>query len=381
MESSSGRGYSLRPSTRDWTGILAGLLALSLLFIADGCGTEGDAFDANPLDLLNISRVNPPDGAFGIDPTTHITVGFPVPMDSRTINRQTLLLSESTPTTLEKQRLVGVQVLYDAANQLATLIPFEPLRENTPYQVLIQDARSLDRDFFNTRVATFSTGSFTNRLPRVDSIRPVSGQAEVPVTSTIVLTFDQIMDGTSVLDAILVSPSVPVTASFEQVPVGATVGTRATLTPNLPLPASQTVVVTVLTLARTPRGLHLAEPFVSSFFVESTPRVLTQTVFPFDNATDIQTNATVTLDFSTQMDVTSLSQAFSLRFGTTVLDQNDGNLTLTTVTTDFFNPVNTSPPRTRLSYIPTAPLPATTSIQIRIDGAARSVRGLSSGSR
>lgn len=352
---------------------LSGYLALTFagfcLFF--GCATEQDPFNPRPQQTLDLVKINPPDGAFGISPQTHVTLSFPLPMDPRTINRERVLLTESTPAFVEKRRLVPTTVLFDEPGNVVTIIPIDPLRPNTEYQILVQDLMSRSQVLFNALLATFTTGSQAEVNPAVVAIDPLPGEALVAVDSVIRIDFSKIMNRDSVLNALLLAPTVSGTVTFED-----TTRTRLIFTPTVPLPPGQTVVVTVRPDAIDRNGFPLNALFVSQFFVEPPPRVLEQTVSPFPGQVGTGRTGAVVLEFSQVMNEDSVRRGFSLRFGSTILGAADGTFTFQTLTTDPFNPANISPPRTRITYTPTNALPAVTTLQIRVDGAAQSVKGL-----
>lgn len=351
-----------------------------------GCSTESTPFGPNPSPTLTVTTLTPQDGSYDVSPRAKIVLSFPLSMDARSINRSTILLTESTPTAIEKRRVVAAQVLFDATRNTATVVPDGFLKENTEYQVLVQDVRSTSKILFNAKVATFTTGNDVGTRPTVLSITPVSGQAATSVTAPIIIRFSKPMDHSSLLTSLSIAPSVVGTATFIEVP-----NTTMTFVPSVPLPRGREVTVTLRGDARDTQGFTLGESVVHHFFVEDPPRVLLETVSPLADSLNITLTPVISLEFSQEMNPDSVRVAFSLYYGSTTLGMNDGVFTFQTSTADPFNaervnrnslngqngtPSGSYPPHTRMIFTLNTTLPASTRVTIRIDGRATSIRGL-----
>lgn len=344
--------------------------ALLVLVLFAGCSSEGDPFGRDVRPVVRVGAVAPPDGATGVSPDAVITITFPLDLDQRTVTRDTVhVLDYSLADTLpslekdKKPRVLSTKVLFNPATRVVTVIPDQPLNPSGRYQVLLQDVRSTTDVFFNTVVSTFFTGPTNRPVPAVISILPPTGAALVPDTTPITLTFDRPMDQITTLRALSVAPGVAGTASFS-------VGVNRTVlvfTPGGRYPAGARIDVSVRSDATDTAGTPLARPFTSFFTVQPPPRVLEQLTDPPDRATRVPVNAPITVVFSTQMTTSTVADGFSLLSGSTLITQANGTFTFTE---------SGSPLRTSAIFQPTNPLPATTSVQIRVNGLARSLRGI-----
>lgn len=350
--------------------VFGACLALLVLLAFVGCSSEGDPFGRDVRPVVRVGAVSPPDGATGVSPDVVITITFPLDLDQRTVTKDTVhVLDYSLADTLpsreldKKPRVLSTKVLFDPATRVVTIIPDQPLNPNGRYQVLVQDVRSTTDVFFNTLVSTFFTGVSNRPVPAVISIVPPTGAVLVEDTSRITLTFDRPMDQVTTLRALSVGPGVAGTAAFS-VGVGRTV---LVFTPGSRYPAGARIDVTVRPDATDTTGTPLGRAFTSFFTVEPPPRVLEQLIDPPDRATRVPVTTPITVTFSTRMTTGTVADSFSLLTGSTLLTQANGTFSFTE---------NGTPTRTVASFQPANPLPATTSVQIRVNGLARSLRGV-----
>ena len=360
MEIRAGRGRELANACV--------VIVLFLVFL--GCSSEGDPFGQNVRPVLPVGVVVPADGSTGVSPDTNITITFPLDLDIATVTKDHVhvldySLADQLPTLSKDKapRTLSARVLYDTANRIITVIPDQSLTPNARYQVELQDVRSTTNIFFNTVVTTFTTGATNRPVPNVLSIIPRSGAALVPNTSTIAITFDRAMDPVSTLRALSVGPGVAGTAAFA-VGVNRTV---LTFTPGSVLPPSQLVNVSVRSDATDANGTPLGRDFTSTFTVEPPPSVVTDLTSPFDHQIQVPVNTPVTVVFSTTMTTSTIPAAFSLAFGSTLITGSNGTFSFAT---------SGSPLRTSATFQSTSALPASTSVQIRVNGLAQSTRGV-----
>jgi RHS repeat-associated protein len=158
----------------------------------------------------------------------------------------------------------------------------------------------------NSNAVLFNSGP-----PYVVNIRPASSASAVPVTSVVVLNFNEQIDISTVSYG-----TVPISVSgFSGVLSGSysldSTGKVLTFTPLTPLPGNSTILVQVLgngvaDLA----GTRIANSFSGSFTTAATsdtvpPQVLTIT--PNDGANGIAPNSTVVLTFSKSLNANTLS--------------------------------------------------------------------------
>lgn len=354
-------------------------LAAAVFAIVAGCASEGDPFGRDVRPVVRVGAVTPADGSTNVSPETAITVSFPLDLDARTITRDNVHLmdfsqADSLPTQEKdrKPRVVSTKLLFDAKARTITVIPDGTLAPSGRYQLLLQDVRSTTDIFFNTVVTTFTTGPVPQVAPAVISILPPTGAALVDLSSPVTITFSRPMDQTSTLRALSIGPGVPGTATFiPGVDRSQLVFTPGVIEGTLPLrgrlPPGTRIDVVVNQVAQSREGVPLARPFSSVFTTEPRPRVLEQFTTPADREIRVPITTPITVVFSQQMFEPSIPAAFSLVFGSTVVSGSEGAFTFAT---------EGSPPRTRATFQPANPLPVTTSVQIRMNGLAKSSRGL-----
>lgn len=341
-----------------------------LFTVFAGCSSEGDVFGREVRPVVQVGAVSPADGATNVSPDTVITMTFPLDLDGRTVTRDTVhVLDYSLADTLpslekdKKPRVLSAKVLFNPTTRVVTVVPDQPLNPNGRYQVLLQDVRSTTDIFFNTVVSTFFTGPSNRPTPNVISVVPPVGAALVPDTTPVTLTFDRAMDQVTTLNALSVAPSIAGTASF-QVGVDRTV---LVFTPGGRYPAGGRIDITVRADATDKQGTPLGRPFTSFFTVEPPPAVIAQLTVPPDRSTRVPVNTPVQVVFSTQMTTSTVADGFSMLFGSTLLTQANGTFTFAD---------SGSPLRTTATFQPANPLPATTSVQVRVTGQAKSIRGV-----
>ena len=139
-------------------------------------------------------------------------------------------------------------------------------------------------------------------------------------------------------------------------------------TPGGRYPPGQRIDITVRADATDTAGTPMGRSFTSFFTAEPRPSVNAQLIDPPDRATRVPVTTPITVVFTTQMTTSTVADAFSLVFGSTLLTQANGTFTFADAG---------SPLRTTASFQPANPLPATTSVQVRVNGLAQSIRGVS----
>jgi hypothetical protein len=345
-------------------------LAVAVFVIFAGCASEGDPFGRDVRPVVAVGAVSPADGSNNVSPDTNITITFPLDLDIRTVTRDNVHVmdfsqADSLPADErnKRARVVATKLLFDARARTITIVPDTTLAPNARYQVLLQDVRSTTDVFFNTVVTTFTTGSVPQVAPVVLNVDPPNGAALVGLTTPVTLTFSRPMDRATTLRALSVGPGIAGTATF----IPGVDRSQLIFTPGGRYPANTRIDVTVHQGAQSTSGVPLARPFSSFFTTEPPPRVLEQFTIPADREVRVPITTPITVVFSQAMDETSIPPAFSLVFGSSLVTGNDGTFTFTT---------ESSPPRTRAVFQPASPLPVTTSVQIRVNGLARSVRGV-----
>jgi len=342
------------------------LLVFGLIW---GCSSQGDPFSQDVSPVMSITSVVPPDGATQVSPDTVLSIAFPLDLDPRTVTKDTVHLldytqadADSSASKDKKGRVVSTKITYASDKRLITILPDAALSESGRYQILVQDVRSTGNVTFSTLVSTFYTGRSSKVAPQVLSIRPLTGQVQVLATAPIQITFSKVMDRSSVLSALSVGPGIVGTATFQD-----SDRTVMTFKPGNLLAPGRTIYVTLRQDAKDTAGICMDRSFSSVFTIEPAPYVIPEFTVPSNYSTSVSRTTSVSVVFSTTMTTDTVADAFNLVYGSTFLGRSDGRFTFSTVG---------SPPRTQAVYQSTNSLPASTSIQIRVNGLAQSTRGV-----
>lgn len=243
---SNGTGYTFNVTTgaKDLAGN-----ALASTFVATF--TTAAVTDTTAPTIVTRSPTN---GQANVAINSNVTVTFSEPMDPATINSTTISIA---PTS--GGGAVPATVTYNAATNTATLDPTSDLANNTSYTLTVTTGV---KDVAGNALAATSTSTFTTVpdtiAPTVTGTSPVSGAANVPVTSVVTVTFSENMDATTIngttftLKTTAGSVAVAGTVSYNA-------ATRtATFTPTSNLAAATNYTATVTTGAKDSAGNALA---------------------------------------------------------------------------------------------------------------------------
>jgi len=200
--------------------------------------------DTTPPQVLTTT---PSNGSTNISVGTNVTFRFSEPVQD---------VDATTVTVIETASMVAVTgaVTYDVATRIATFDPQDQLTPNLSYQGRVSSGvtdLAGNALALNPFVAGFMTGADTV-APAVRLTSPAAMDANVAVTSNIVVTFDE--------------PVAGVDATSFQVNGGAVAGTvtmsngnrTATFDPTADLPATATITVTLSTAITDTSGNALA---------------------------------------------------------------------------------------------------------------------------
>ena len=154
-----------------------------------------------------------------------------------------------------------------------------------------------------------STGGGDTTPPSVNTTSPANGAVEVPVDSTISMTFSEVMNQTTAQSAFSINPAIDGSFSWN----GA--GTVMTFTPSTQLLDDQVYAVQVSTGATDLAGNALSSTASWSFTTEDnadvTPPSVTGTN-PANGAVDVAVGASLSVTFSEAMNQTSAQNAFGI---------------------------------------------------------------------
>ncbi|HEV2990986.1 MAG TPA: Ig-like domain-containing protein [Candidatus Angelobacter sp.] len=237
-----------------------------------------------------IVAVSPQDGSTGVPINAKVVAVVSAPVEPLSVNNGSITLSAGGTTT------AGTVTLSPDRTRL-TFAPTAPLAINTAYTAVAGDVTDTVGNAVTPFTFSFTTGSSQNRGPlQVSTVTPANGATSVPVNSTITLTFNEVVDPTTVnVNSIQISvPAGRLAGNY------AVNGATVTFTPISPLPGKTSVQVFV-TNALLDQAGNGANFFFSSFTTgvgtdATLPQVVAVT--PNDGATNIGPNATVVLTFS-----------------------------------------------------------------------------------
>lgn len=145
--------------------------------------------------IKEVKKVLPTDKSSGVDRFIHVVVYFNSAMDPTSITSQTFVVRDA------HLNFIQGTVTYNEEFKIARFKPLESLTANTTYTATISNAvkdlqgRSISSQF----VWTFTTGENLEHVPlSIASTVPVSGEADFPLNSVILITSNMELDPTTV---------------------------------------------------------------------------------------------------------------------------------------------------------------------------------------
>ncbi|MEN3001977.1 MAG: Ig-like domain-containing protein [Armatimonadota bacterium] len=333
-----------------------------------------------PLTPLNF----PPNYIFTTACTFNFVSGTPAPGATGVSRTPTIELRfscnlnpSSTVTLLQGNAPVpGTSVV---SGDTITFTPSAPLNYNTTYTISAANIRDVNN---NPPSGFPSPYTFTTELPpplNLVSSVPAANATNVPINTTITLTFDQPLDSTSTIAVSSASGAVAGTITI----AGATI----TFTPSAPL-AYNTVYTVDFANVRSALGAPPAGTTTFTFTTQPPPPLNLVSSSPAANATNVPISTAITLTFDQNLDSTStitVSSASGSVAGTITI--TGATLTFTpsaplafntTYTVDFSNvrsvlgappagattfTFTTQPPQT-INLISSTPAPNATNVSI-----------------
>jgi hypothetical protein len=256
--------------------------------------------NATPPSAPTIVRTSPVDKAVGVPTNARISIVFSKSMIPPTVQGATNI---SPPVSVRPQ--------WGQQNTNFTLIPNQPLAQNTTYTVTIgTGAQSTDGGYLASPFTfSFTTAGPPPPPPTVASSSPSNGATGVPRDAKVSVKFSLPMNRVSVEGSTSITPPVAWTPAWDAS------GTEVAFTPNALLAASTSYTVTVGTGARSAAGAPLAAAYSFTFATgtgggPAPPNVVSVT--PADGATGIDVRVVVSILFSKPMDWSSTQGAISI---------------------------------------------------------------------
>jgi len=303
-----------------------------------------------------VANVSPENGARSVSPNNSIVLTFNEAMDPNTVNSGTVPISVTGFSGV----LSGNYSL-DATGKVLTFTPAGPFPGNAKVNIQVAANGIADLNgnhLSNAFISSFTTGASTDTThPQVLSVTPNDGMTSVARNSTVVLTFSE-----SVNPSTVTAGTIGLLAHGASIGVGINISTdNRTVTLNaFGLPANTTIAV-VATGAITDLSGNPLVNFQSQFTTGDTdlnhPNVVAQR--PGNGATAVPINNSVVIYFNEAMNASSVQ-------GAVHVSQN-GNAINGTVQATENGQVAT--------FIPNAPFPPGTNIQVAVDTTALDLDG------
>src|SRR6266568_2422174 len=258
------------------------LLLLMIMVVVAGCIKEGNSINRPAAPVVNATA--PTNGATGVFLNDAIAVFFSKEMNPASINATTFTVSSNTGAVAGTISVNGASAVFKPAAQL------------TP-----------------STTWTVTTGTTTDTAsPTITAIVPANNATGVALNASVVATFNETMDPTTITPAAFTvnSGAGPVTGTISLT------GTTATFTPSAPLAQNTTFTASITTGATDLAGNPLLGNFSWSF---STGLVVSPTVtvtVPTNGATNVTTGSAITATFSKAMDPATINQlTFTMNSG------------------------------------------------------------------
>jgi len=205
---------------------------------------------------------------------------------------------------------------WDPYGKVMIFDPVSELKSKTLYQVTVN---ATARSKSGVNMASPYSFSFTTEYrppvptpPYVSRTKPLDGETNVPLNTTIQIEFSEEMDDKATTGAISSVPSI--TGSFQWDT------SRKTLTwiPSANLLENQKYTIAISTLAKDAEGENLQNPYTFSFTTKQVsdmtpPRVIKTD--PSNGKTNVDKNSNITITFSEPMDQSATESAISLTPG------------------------------------------------------------------
>ena len=283
-------------------------LAGNIVSVAGGQLTTGSAVDTTT-PLVQLQSLA--DGAAGVPVNGRFVLVFDAAVADRCVSSQTVRLTNNGT-------VIPTLLTLSTDRRTLTITPQAALTANTAYALQVQgvcDLAGNTLDGFTSGFTTSTSATPDTAAPTV-SITPTQGATNVPVTTSVVFTFSEPMDVTTL------AGSIQVTAGLGEVAGTLSVsGNVMTFTPLDPLPGTRQINV-IVNGARDLAGNVV--PFASRSFVTGAPgdtrapQILS--IVPNDGLIDVAPSAPIVLTFSESLDPSTITTNTFVLFvnGTTV---------------------------------------------------------------
>jgi len=259
----------------------------------------------------------PAKNATGVNVGTEITVTFSEDMNDKTINGNTFYVR--TGSGYDVTNVTGTVTYSD---KVAKFTPASALSKNTTYTVtLVRYVKTAaEVQMSSDYIWLFTTGDTdTPAVPKVSSVTPKNGAADVAVGTNITATFSRDMNDATLQTAFSVKTGSE--GSYTDI-AGAVVyqgdTKTAVFTPAAALDFETAYTAIITSDAQDTEGNGLASDYSWGFttagqFPSESPKVISFT--PENGAVNVAVNAPVKAVFSEDMDAETLQSAFTVKTG------------------------------------------------------------------
>ncbi|MGH8551266.1 MAG: Ig-like domain-containing protein [Methylococcales bacterium] len=265
--------------------------------------TTGGSTDATAPAVMSISPAN---GTLNVPVNTRVVVRFDEQIDVFSVGNNAIAVSNTGP--------VSGLISLSTDRMALTFTPANPLGVSTSYSVAVSGLRDVAGNAMAPFSSAFQTGASAvpdTTGPGVVSISPASGATGVAVNTTIIWTFNELIDPGTVGES-----SMPVTIDgFSGNVAGSytVAGATVTFTPLNPLPAGVRVRApvffnTVQDLAG--NGSNSFSPFFNTDSNPASADTIPPTVVmvtPVDGATNVSRATSVVLTFSESLNANTVN--------------------------------------------------------------------------
>ena len=291
---------------------------------------------------FKVLSVSPFSGQTNIPVNTNINVSFSTP-----VNKTSLAISFS-PSLPGSPSLSWVN-----GDKQLTITPGGNLSGNQLYTITIGTTTKdiYQKSLTNSFISTFTTEILAG--PSITSTQPAPGSYEIPLSQNFSFTFDRAMKQTETQNAYEISPTPVAPPSFSWSPDLKTL--NISYSENLIHDTSY--LIKVKNTAEDLSGLKMAQDYLLPFITVKRPEVIANSVFPISNAINVATSTQIKIEFSKEMDKTSVESALSLK---------ESGITIAG---------NYSWQNNEVTFTPASPLNYNSTYQINLTSSAKDTQG------
>ena len=260
------------------------------------------------LTAIGVEEASPSDGATHVSLNARLAIRFTEPPLESSVNASTFTLTTGSASGTQVEGEVEVHGID------AYFYPSADLAQGTTYTAtLTTGIMDHQGDHLQTPyIWTFTTGASITEAPTVLSVSPADRATSVASDTAVTARFSETIDASTIGAA-----SFTLTKSGTSTPVAGTAtgsGNMATFTPSAPLEADATYTATITSAVKSSDGVAMASSYDWSFTVAAPPAPTALiSVTPFDGATFVATNTSITATFGGPMDSSSVEDGFTVR--------------------------------------------------------------------